>query len=312
VSDAEYARSPLDWDISRLDLRRRPATGEAQTRFAPSTEDDANPQFSPDGERVAFTSLQSGQHEIWVVDGQGRHPLRLTSLGREGSVGAPRWSPDGKTIAFDFAAKRVYDFAAKGVNNVDIYVISASGGPPQQVTTSPAVDVMPSWSRDGQWIYFASNRDGQMQVWKVPSSGEKAGSARQVTRGGGFAAIESTDGHVYFSKRWSGTLDPQNALWRIPLDGGDEEVVVAEYRSSHGWDLTAKGLYFVDEEPSSSGTSWVVRFQGFDRRHATELARLRHPPFLGGPAISVSSDGRWMLSTQSQGESDLMLVENFR
>ena len=67
---------------------------------------------------------------------------------------------------------------------------------------------MPSWSRDGRWIYFASNRDGSWQVWKVPSSGEKAGSARQVTRGGGFAAIESTDGrHVYFTKRMSGSLE---------------------------------------------------------------------------------------------------------
>jgi hypothetical protein len=111
----------------------------------------------------------------------------------------------------------------------------------------------------------------------------------------------------------SGTLDLQNALWRIPVQGGDEELVLEGFRSSHGsWDLTAEGLYFVDQEPSSSGTSWVVRFQGFHQRHATAVARLQHPPFLGGPAVSVSSDGRWMLSTQSQGESDLMLVESFR
>jgi len=148
---------------------------------------------------------------------------------------------------------------------VDIYVISASGGRPRRVTTPPAVDATPSWSKDGRFIYFASRRDDQWQVWKVPSSGEEAGRARQVTRGGGFAAIESPDGlHVYFTKRKSGTLDPQNALWRIPVDGGDEEVVVEGYRSSHAsWDLTAEGLYFVDQEPSSSGTSWVVRFQGF-------------------------------------------------
>jgi Tol biopolymer transport system component/DNA-binding winged helix-turn-helix (wHTH) protein len=301
-----YSQGTMDWDIWRLDLQRVPATEEAQTRFAPSTEDDWNPQFSPDGERVAFTSVRSGQAEIWVVDGQGTHPRQLTSLGRAGgSVGAPRWSPDGKMIAFDFTAK--------GGINVDIYVISASGGTPTQVTTSPAIDSLASWSRNGRFIYFGSHRDGQVQVWQVPSSGEEPGNARQVTRGGGFAAIEATDGHVYFTKRMSGTLDPRNALWRIPVEGGDEEVVVEGIRSSHGnWDLTAKGLYFVDEEPSSSGTSWVVRFQGFDRPHATEVARLRHPPFLGGPAISVSSDGRWMLSTQSHGESDLMLVETFR
>ena len=302
-----YSQGTIDLDIWRLDLRQGRATGEAQTRFAPSNETDANPQFSHDGERVAFTSVRSGQFEIWVVDGKGRHPLQLTYLGREGgSVGCPRWSPDGKWIAFDFTAK--------GGINVDIYVISASGGTPKRVTTSPAIDSIASWSIDGRFIYFGSHRDGQVQVWKVPSSGEEPGNARQVTRGGGFAAIESTDGrHVYFTKKMSGTLDPQNALWRIPVEGGDEEVVVEGLRSSHGnWDLTADGLYFVDEKPSSSGTSWVVRFQGFDRRPATEVARLRHPPFLGGPAISVSSDGRWMLSTQGYEESDLMLAEIVR
>jgi Tol biopolymer transport system component len=301
-----YSQGTSDWEIWRLDLRRGRAPGEAPTRFAPSTEEDFNPQFSPAGDRVAFTSVRSGQHEIWVVDGQGRRPIQLTSLGKAGgSVGGPRWSPDGQMIAFDFTAK--------GGINVDIYVISASGGTPRQVTTSPAIDSLPSWSRDGRSIYFGSHRDGQVQVWKVPSSGEEPGNARQVTRGGGFAAIESADGHVYFTKRQSGTPNPQNALWRIPVEGGDEEVVVEKFRSSHGnWDLTSKGLYFVDEEPSASGTSWVVRFRGFDQHHATEVARLRYPPFLAGPAISVSSDGRWMLSTQSQGESDLMLVKTFR
>ena len=182
------------------------------------------------------------------------------------------------------------------------------------MTTSPAIDATPSWSKDGRFIYFGSNRNNSSQVWKVPSSGEEAGSARQVTRGGGFAAIESPDGrHVYFTKKMSGTLDLQNALWRIPVEGGDEEVVLEGFRSSPGsWDLTAEGLYFVDQAPSSSGTSWVVRFQGFDRPHATEVARLKYPPSLGGPAVSVSSDGRWMLSTQSQADSDLMLVETFR
>ena len=86
-----YSQGTMDWDIWRLDLRRGPATEEAQARFVSSTKIDANPQFAPDGERVAFTSDRSGQAEIWVVDGQGRHPLRLTYLG--GGSPVPRGGP---------------------------------------------------------------------------------------------------------------------------------------------------------------------------------------------------------------------------
>ena len=92
-----YSQGTIDWDIWRLDLRRGPATEDAQTRFIASTKNDANPQFSPDGERVAFTSVRSGQPEIWVVDGQGRHPLRLTSFGgrdRRCPAVVPRWQDD--------------------------------------------------------------------------------------------------------------------------------------------------------------------------------------------------------------------------
>ncbi|MBA2355453.1 MAG: PD40 domain-containing protein, partial [Acidobacteria bacterium] len=53
-----YSQGTIDRDIWRLDLRRGPTPGDAQTRFIASTKLDANPQFSPDGERVAFTSAR--------------------------------------------------------------------------------------------------------------------------------------------------------------------------------------------------------------------------------------------------------------
>ena len=115
-----YSQGTIDWDIWRLDLRRGPATGEAQTRFIPSTKDDANPQFSPDGERVAFTSVRSGQTEIWVVDGQGRHPLRLTSLGRAGDPSVARGGPRTERRSRSTLPRKM-------ANNMDIYVISALG-----------------------------------------------------------------------------------------------------------------------------------------------------------------------------------------
>ncbi len=284
-----YSQETRDVDIWRLDLHRK---GEAQTRFIASTKRDLNPQFSPDGERVAFTSERSGPLEVWVADGQGGHPLRLTSLGKNGDVGSPRWSPDGRSIAFDFCEK-----------NCDVYVVSALGGPPRRVTTASSADVTPSWSRDGRWIYFSSDRSGQWQVWKVAPDGEEAGSARQVTRRGGFAPTESIDGrYVYFSKRHSRDPDPDNAIWRMPVEGGDEQAVIESLRSSWGnWGVTAEGIYFVDQKPSPQGcdgwsSSWASTGAVRPRWHSSVIL----PFFEGLPSASLPMatgfsrhSGRW-------------------
>jgi TolB protein len=73
----------------------------------------------------------------------------------------------------------------------DIFIVGANGRKPQRITTDPANDGNPSWSKDGQWIYFDSARSGQPQVWKIPANG---GEAIQVTRDGGFGPHESPDG----------------------------------------------------------------------------------------------------------------------
>ena len=72
-------------------------------------------------------------------------------------------------------------------------------------------NVVPSWSRDGRWIYFASDRSGKMQVWKTPLDG---GPPVQVTTQGGFAPMESYDGKtLYFAK--NGMPSPE--IWQMPM-----------------------------------------------------------------------------------------------
>ena len=97
------------------------------------------------------------------------------------------------------------------------------------------------------------------------------------------------------------------------MDGGEEEVVIESLRSSHtNWDVTAEGIYYVDQKPSAEGLKWVVKFFSFASTDTTEVAELQYPPFMFGPALGVSADGRRILSTQNEQGSDLMLVENFR
>ena len=70
-------------------------------------------------------------------------------------------------------------------------MLEVAGGLPRRLTLEASLDAVPSWSGDGRWVYFGSNRAGGLQVWKVPADG---GPAIQVTRNGGFAAFESPDG----------------------------------------------------------------------------------------------------------------------
>ena len=77
-----------------------------------------------------------------------------------------------------------------------IYVISAAGGKPRRLTSHSAN--APSFSRNGKWVYFSSNRTGEYQIWKVPVAG---GEAVQVTRNNGIVAFESADGaYVYYTQ----------------------------------------------------------------------------------------------------------------
>ena len=179
-----YSEETYDTDIWRLDLS--PALNgkpPALTRLISSSRLEDTPNFSPDGKRIVFSSNRSGHWEIWICDSDGGNSVQLTSFGGPYITGTPRWSPDGKTIVFDSRPR----------GKSDILVINAESRAQQNLTADTYEDMVPSWSRDGRWIYFSSTRgsDGEFQVWKMPVEG---GQPIQVTKKGGWEAFESFDG----------------------------------------------------------------------------------------------------------------------
>jgi len=179
----------------------------AATRFIASTEWDFQPQYSPDGKKIVFASARSGTNELWVCDAEGENAVQLTNFHGAG-LGSPRWAPDSRSIAFD------HDL----YGNKDISVISIDGGKPRLFTADPSNEDLPSWSRDGRWIYFGSKRSGAWQIWKAPAGG---GQAVQVTRSGGEEAFESiTAKYLYWGKH------DEPGIWRMPVAGGEETRVI--------------------------------------------------------------------------------------
>jgi Tol biopolymer transport system component/serine/threonine protein kinase len=288
-----YERDVLDLNIWRIPGPNSSDRKSAPSRFIASTQVDMEPQFSPDGKKIAFNSSRSGSNEIWTCDREGRNPVQLTSSNGP-PLGSPRWSPDSLWIAFD---------NPKG-NNSDIYVISAEGGPPRRLTSGPSNNVRPSWSRDGRWIYFGSNRTGDWHIWKEPGQG---GASVQVTKKNvGEEAFESPDGKfVYYA------LSNGPGIWKVPVEGGEETRVLDEGGESL-WALTGEGICFFDlKNPAAP----ALKLYSFTAGKTTLLRQFPKDTKVDthSSALSVSPEGRWILYTQlDQSGSDLMLVENYR
>ena len=260
-------------------------------RLIASTRSNHTPQFSPDGEKIAFASDSSGTDEIWICDRDGTNLIQLTNFGGP-IVGSPRWSPDGKQIVFDVHT-----------SNVDhLYVISVEGGSPQRVTTETLDESVPTWSRDGKWIYFCSNRSGDQQLWKIPTAG---GQALQVTRHGGFTSFESADGKfLYYSK-----LPP--GVWRVPVDGGEESLIL-DTPNAGGWGAWAAvddGIYFINTKAKGG---YAIDFFSFATRRVNRITVMENVnEFVSD--LAISPDRQRILYTQQENlAGDIMLVENFR
>jgi Tol biopolymer transport system component/DNA-binding winged helix-turn-helix (wHTH) protein len=292
-----YTQALEETNIWRLALDST-GKGGAATSLISSTLADNGPDYSPDGQKIVFASSRSGDFGLWVCDRNGANPMPLIESGPY-LTGTPRWSPDGRWIAFD---SRSSDSDQKG--NADIYVISADGGQPRRLTEEPSEDITPSWSRDSRWVYFGSTRSGSMQIWKIPVEG---GQAVQVTQHGGFEGFESIDGKFFYYSK--GRAVP--GIWQIPVAGGEETLLLDHHNAGYWrlWAVVEKGIYVATANTPSQP---VIEFFSLATGKVTHVATLDKPISRSDPGITVSPDRRWLLFAQmDQSGSDIMLVENF-
>ena len=285
-----YVRAFTDANIWKVATRAlgTPSSSQPVVTIA-STRLDVNPQFSPDGRRVAFGSTRSGGWEVWVSDPDGVNSVQLTTMGSP-VTGVPRWSPDGKFLAFHSDREGQFE----------IYLMPSSGGKPRRLTSHSANDEDPSFSSDGRWIYFASNRTGVFQIWKVPVSG---GDPIQVTQNTGTVAFESKDGtSLYYAQNSPGAPSP---LWRLATTGG-LPVKLLERISWQAFAVLERGIYYLDR----TGDSTQLEYFNFDTSRSSTVARNLGNVRLG---LTAPADGRTILYTRvDSAVEDLMLVENFQ
>jgi tricorn protease len=103
-------------------------------------------------------------NNIWIAERAGGTARRVTSF--QGQTANPKFSPDGKTIAF----------SAEYAGNSDVYVVPVDGGEPKRLTWHPGADTVQGWTPDGTRVMFASARatwapNATPRFWTVPANG---------------------------------------------------------------------------------------------------------------------------------------------
>ncbi|MFH1501416.1 MAG: PDZ domain-containing protein [Candidatus Eisenbacteria bacterium] len=206
-------------------------------------------------------------NDIWLVPREGGAAAPLSSS--PGGESFPRFSPDGRTIAFSAS----YD----GVR--DLYVLPVSGGVPKRVTHHPSQELLSDWTPDGELIFYGwymGNHPHAPQLFTVPPTG---GLPERLPVPYGRNAVVSDDGtwlaynpfSTDFStwKRYMGGRAPD--VWLLNLKDHTSKRIT-------DWDgadsipmWNGESLYYVsDSGPNHLRNIWVYDMETGDRRQVTK------------------------------------------
>jgi TolB protein len=219
-----------------------------------------SPAWSPDSRRLAYVSFENDRSSVWVQTLRTGNRIQVSN--KPGINGAPSFSPDGRQLVMTLG----------GIDgNLDIHVLDLSTRQTRRLTTHRAIDTEGSWSADGRYIYFTSDRSGGPQVYRVPAAG---GTPERVTFEGGYNARPrlSPDG-----KR----------LAMVHLDRGNYRIAVMDIKSK---ELLVVSAGQQDESPSFAPNSDTLIY-------ATRQAR-------NGVLETVTADGL-IRQRVSSGQGDV-------
>ena len=225
------------------------------------------PRFSPTGDRVLYTSYETGSPAIYLLDVASVAKVGLNTQGGNMSF-APRFSPDGQNVIFSLETG----------GNSDIFAMSLAGGTPRRLTDAPSIETAPSYSPDGSKIVFESDRSGTQQIYVMSAGG---GEPTRISFGPGRygTPVWSPRGdYIAFTKQNAGRFH----IGVMRTDGSEERLLTAS---------------FLDEGPSWSPNGRVIMFtretQGAEGAPALYSVDISGRNLRRVPTPEMASDPAW-------------------
>ena len=199
------------------------------------------PRFSPDGNRVIYTSYETGFPKIYVLDiGTVSRQILQDQPGTMSF--APRFAPDGQSVIYSLTTG----------SNTDLYRLSLNGGAPLQLTSDPTIETAPSFAPDGSQIVFESDRSGTPQLYVMPANG---GAATRISFGQGRygTPVWSPRGDlIAFTKQNRGRFH----IGVMNTDGSGERLLTASFLDEGPtWAPNGRVIMFTRETAGEGGSS---------------------------------------------------------
>ncbi len=157
------------------EIYRMSSDGKRLRRLTKHPQYDGGAAWSPDGQKITFTSFRDLNRiqnpgiilgEIYLMNADGTNPINLTQSVEKPDLGSS-WSPDGQQIVFGSSEL----FAQEDLFRSDIWVTDVDGGNSRSLTKHDAQDMAPAWSPDGNQIAFSSDRDGNWEIYVMNADG---------------------------------------------------------------------------------------------------------------------------------------------
>lgn len=208
------------------------------------------PRFSPTGDRVLYTSYESGFPRINAIDVQSVGKQQLATANGEMAF-SPRFSRDGRRV--------IYSLANGG--NTDLYITDLTTGQHTQLTSAPSIETAPSFSPDGTQIVFESDRSGTQQLYIMSASG---GEPRRISFGDGRygSPVWSPRGdQIAFTNQGGGVFH----IGVMRTDGSEERLLTTSpLDESPTWSPNGRVIMFSRETLGVDGTTalWSVDLSG--------------------------------------------------
>ena len=195
----------------------------SRVTFDPASE--MSPVWSPDGTRLAFTSMRSGLGDTYVIDLANPSAVQKMVASASG-VDPSSWSRDGKTIVLNYATPQ----------SIDIWTMSAKTGEAHPYLATPFDENEGVLSPDGQWIAYVSTESGGPEVYveRFPTHAAR----RQISTGSGFTPRWRADGKELFYVQRGGQIESIDMT-------SDSATPKPLFRAPNGYDASPDGQRFL-------------------------------------------------------------------